>query len=446
MTIDLRPSAVRRSVSICALGAVGLCIGLGAQVPTFRAGVDLVAVDVQVVDRNGEPIVNLDPARFSVSIDGHKRRVVSVDQIRHSTLNEPSPRMPAIVAGPTARNDWPSDGPVGRTFLIAFNLGSFSIAESRRAAEAARAFLDRLPPNDVAGLYSYPFGPRIAPTSDRNALRAALGTVTGGAQTMLSQFHLTAGEVIDISSEIAGIGLAPNFGRAAQRGSSLDQAVAGAPTNTLRRVLLRECGSENDSQCAQNIEREVNMLAFFYENQVTREINDLGGMIRQMGTLPGRKTVVLLSAGMPAGDRPGSRPSTSELARTLGEEAARSNATIYSLFFDSTSFLTYAPETRAVDRHPVFQARESEVLGRFLDQFSSTSGGAMMRVVVGAGEVALAQILRETSAYYLIGVQPDKSDRDGKTHRLRVRVESKGSTIRSRTFVHIPAAASSAGR
>jgi len=94
----------------------------------------------------------------------------------------------------------------------------------------------------------------------------------------------------------------------------------------------------------------------------------------------------------------------------------------------------------------VFRARESDVLSRFLDQFSSTSGGAMMRVVVGAGEVALAQILRETSAYYLLGVEPDKADRDGKTHRLRVKVDAKGATVRSRTYVHIPAASTPAGR
>jgi hypothetical protein len=141
---------------------------------------------------------------------------------------------------------------------------------------------------------------------------------------------------------------------------------------------------------------------------------------------------------MPAADRPGGRPNMSDLARVLGEEAARANATIYTLFFDTTQFQTYAAETRKADQHPAFQVRESEVLSRFLDQFASTSGGALMRIVVGAGESALARILRETSAYYLLGVAPATTDRDGKTHRLRVKVDAKGATVRSRTFVHIP--------
>jgi VWFA-related protein len=364
---------------------------------------------------------------------------VSVDQVRHSSEVVLRAQIPPIVEGPAAHNDWPPTGSVTRTFIIAFDIPSFSMAEARRAAEVAEAFVDRLLPNDVAGLYSYPFGPRVAPTADRNAIRSALRTVMGGAKAMTSNFHLSPAEIIDISAELAGMGQAPNFGRAAQQGLSLDQAVNGAPTDTLRRVLLRECGNVNDTPCAQNIESDINMLAMYYENEVAREIGGLTDMMQVVGTMPGRKTVIVVSGGMPAADRPGARPNVSDFARALGEEAARSNATIYTLFLDSTASQSIAAETRKADQHPSFLARESEVLGRFLDQFSSTSGGAMMHVVVGSGEGALSQILRETSAYYLLGVAPEESDRDGRTHRLRVKVDTRGATIRSRTFVHIPA-------
>jgi VWFA-related protein len=435
----------RLASTVVALSAAAtLCAALAAQVPTFRAGVDLVAVDVQVVNRDGEPIADLTAGKFSVSIDGRDRRIVTVDHVRHSSELVSRAEIPPIVTGPAARNDWPPTGPVTRTFIIAFDVPSFSMAEARRAAEAAEAFVDRLLPNDVAGLFSYPFGPRVAPTADRNAIRSALRTVMGGAKSMTSNFHLSPAEIVDISAEIAGIGQAPNFGRAAQRGLTLDQAVNGAPTGTLRRVLLRECGSENDTPCAQSIEADINHLAMYYENEVAREIGGLTDMMQVVGKMPGRKTVVVVSGGMPAADRPGGRPNVSDLARALGEEAARSNTTIYTLFLDSTASQSIAAETAKADRHPAFRARESEVMGRFLAQFASTSGGTMMQIVVGAGETALARILRETSAYYLLGVEPAKSDRDGKTHRLRVKVDAKGSTVRSRTYVQIPAA--SAGR
>jgi VWFA-related protein len=422
-----------------ALGtAAAASVVLAAQAtPTFRAGVDVIAVDVQVVDKDGRPVPDLEKGKFSVSIDGHERRIVSVDQVRLSA-EATGATMPTIAAGPTARNDWSGAGPVSRMFLLAFDVGSFSLADSRRAAEAARAFVDRLQSNDVVGLYSYPFGPRILPTADRQAVRSALDTLMGGSKTMASLYHLTPAEVIDINSEIAAIGAAPNFGRAAQTGGTLSSAVGGANMDTLSRVMLRECGNTNDLQCAQNIEREVDVLAFYYEGEMTREMNDLTNMMGVLGTLPGRKTLVVFSAGMPAGDRPGGRPNVDDLARVLGESAARTNTTIYTLFFDSTSFEALSPETRKANARPTFQARESEVLSRFLDQFARTSGGTLMHIVVGAGENALAQILRETSAYYLLGVTPETADRDGKTHRLRVKVDAKGATIRSRTYVHIP--------
>src|SRR4051812_6551669 len=50
----------------------------GAQTPpttTFRSGLDVIAVDVQVIDREGTPVVGLGPDKFVVTINGRRRRV-----------------------------------------------------------------------------------------------------------------------------------------------------------------------------------------------------------------------------------------------------------------------------------------------------------------------------------------------------------------------------------
>src|SRR4030095_6914890 len=52
------------------------------QGPTFRTGIDLVAVDVAVVDRRGRPVEDLHAPEFSVKIDGEVRRVVSAELIK----------------------------------------------------------------------------------------------------------------------------------------------------------------------------------------------------------------------------------------------------------------------------------------------------------------------------------------------------------------------------
>jgi hypothetical protein len=56
-----------------------------------------------------------------------------------------------------------------------------------------------------------------------------------------------------------------------------------------------------------------------------------------------------------------------------------------------------------------------------------------------AGAAGWRQVLRETSAYYLLGVQPESADRDGRLHTLRVKVGRPGTTVRSRTWVVVPA-------
>lgn len=53
-----------------------------AQGPTFRTGVDVIAVDVAVVDDRGRPVADLLPPDFVVKIDGRERRVVSAEQVR----------------------------------------------------------------------------------------------------------------------------------------------------------------------------------------------------------------------------------------------------------------------------------------------------------------------------------------------------------------------------
>ena len=53
-----------------------------AQGPTFRTGVELIAVDVAVVDGKGTPVENLLPPDFEVEIDGELRRVVSAEHVK----------------------------------------------------------------------------------------------------------------------------------------------------------------------------------------------------------------------------------------------------------------------------------------------------------------------------------------------------------------------------
>jgi hypothetical protein len=62
----------------------------------------------------------------------------------------------------------------------------------------------------------------------------------------------------------------------------------------------------------------------------------------------------------------------------------------------------------------------------------------MFKVQVGSGEVAFGRVLAESSAYYLLGVEPAEADRDGRTHEVKVKTTERNSTIRGRRWVTIP--------
>src|SRR5207244_3332016 len=73
--------AVLRFATACAI--LGVSFGtLSAQQGTFRSVVDVIAVDVEVVDGDGNPVGALGPRAFDVSIEGHRRKVVSASFIR----------------------------------------------------------------------------------------------------------------------------------------------------------------------------------------------------------------------------------------------------------------------------------------------------------------------------------------------------------------------------
>ena len=52
------------------------------QGPTFRTGVEVIAIDVAVVDGRGKPVEDLLAPDFVVKIDGEPRRVVSAEQVK----------------------------------------------------------------------------------------------------------------------------------------------------------------------------------------------------------------------------------------------------------------------------------------------------------------------------------------------------------------------------
>jgi VWFA-related protein len=387
---------------------------------TFRGGVALVSVEIQVVDSVGRPAEGLTPASFGVTIDGRRRQVVAAELVRDASASGLSEG-----AGAAPRPTRVGGG--ARTFVIAIDAASFSTGEAAGVVRVAQGFVDRVPDADAVGVVALPHGALVSPAAGRVAVKQALGTVTGLKGRESNPFNLTAAEVLDITAETGEMasGGPPQSGR-----SSVPN-----PSFAARQVQLRECRGTAEQVCLQNIVIEANALARQFQRQTTEGIAGLMRLLRLLGEFSGSKTVVLISAGMPVSDRSGGGwHRDGGEARALGQSAARANATVYAIHLDSGYRSVYNPEQRAA-RPNVSIARDREIEQLIMSDFSLASGGALFSMPTGPSEVPFDRILLETSAVYLLGVTPDARDFDGRPHELKVTVQDRGLTVRNRKFV-----------
>src|SRR6185503_9106714 len=69
-----------------------------------------------------------------------------------------------------------------------------------------------------------------------------------------------------------------------------------------------------------------------------------------------------------------------------------------------------------------------------LDTLAGAARGALFNVT-GTGDALFERIESELAGYYLLGIESDPRDRDGKSHGVRVDVPRRGATVRTRRQV-----------
>src|SRR5580765_2553169 len=191
----------------------------------FRRTVDLIAVDVQVVDADGNPIGRIGPDAFQVSINGQRRKVVSAQFIGQ----QQTPDDPAEPRPPEGR---------GRTFVLAIDAGSFEVGTERAPIEGAQNFVQHLDVSDRVGLFVYPAGTQIAPTMQRAPITITLGRVVGQKDPLRSHYNLRPWEIVDITAQTSN----PNSFLTAARNISNPTADGGTlELDPVLKIQAREC-------------------------------------------------------------------------------------------------------------------------------------------------------------------------------------------------------------
>jgi VWFA-related protein len=386
--------------------------------PVFRSSVDLVRVDVSVVDNKGMPVLGLGVDDFKVFLDGRERRVVTAEMV---TFDPPS------TGGASSTDPIRTPGQVpedARVFVLAIDQMGLAPGAISPVKDSVRRFLTQLRPEDMVGLYDFPFraGP-LEISHDRSTVVRGLDRVIGmRSPPNGSSFTLSASEIVDIAANdlIA-------FERAFSRECVPAGGIAADPM-------------EADA-CRTNLRMEARMLALAYENEASQRMNELARLAQSLQFIPGRKTVVMVSNGLVSSNRPGGRPDLQSVMRIVGDDLANAQANLYVLHLEQTFMEVYsaaAPMSRRpADRFESMSA-DRFVATAGLEILAGRSGGTIFSVDAGTPDHVFDRLLRETAAYYVIGVEPADEDRDGKEHYIRVETTARGSTLRSRVQVLVP--------
>ena len=171
-----------RRLPACVAICCALVVSAGGAAPqapragqTFRAGIDLVTVEVAAFDRDRRPVEDFRPSDFRVRLDGRERDVVSLELVT----------VDASRAGEPAADDTPLvttnvTPTTGRRVVVAVDQTLIEPGSAALLVRAAGDFVRGLTPDDHVALVTFPEpGPRVDFTKDRASVQEALGRVVG---------------------------------------------------------------------------------------------------------------------------------------------------------------------------------------------------------------------------------------------------------------------------
>ncbi len=291
----------------------------------------------------------------------------------------------------------------GRLILIAVDQGNIQMGTGRGTIAAASKLLDRLSPADRVGLITIPGPkPRVEFTTDHSAVREAMRSLVGRGR--LGSGHLSLTEALARSDD---------------------------DPEKWNEAVRRECGG-NDNGCASLLASEADTLAWSYREQSRASLNVLRSLFEVLKSIEGAKILVLITQGLGepwGGSRPGWGHSSD--IRPLGEAAASARVALFAVTVNEGGGLPTAEGNL-----PLAATLEDRSLNEFgLETLADVARGVVLR---GAPELAFARIARETSGHYLLGFEAEGRERDGKNHKLSVKVARSGATVRTWRAVNLP--------
>jgi VWFA-related protein len=323
-------------LSLLACGALGLAAAQSGNPPgappqesgaTIRTTAQEVVLDLVVRDSRGRPVKNLKPADIQIYEDGVRQTFRSFRFVQGREVlqqqSEPPDKGPdnakpvaeATAPAPVAAN------PLRAVNLICIVFHNLDPYTKKYAVEAAQEFLkNQFEPDTWIAVFSLDAQLTVLQpfTTDREeVLRAAANTFTG--RTV--DFTSSADAVLNASPNIATVQVSVN-GNPAKGGSvSATQRITGGALNPLANT-----GADVSNDAGANRVRgnEAEQRRVFNGIEARRGLDQMNELFSRLATLPGRKTVLLLSPGLASTGDP-------DLFKAMVERGNQANVSVYAL-------------------------------------------------------------------------------------------------------------------
>ena len=146
-------------------------------------------------------------------------------------------------------------------------------------------------------------------------------------------------------------------------------------------------------------------------------------MLTNLKAVDAPKTLMLVSQGFLSDTQ---RDDTNRI-NELGALAAAARTSVYA--FRLEDHLNDVTRSRG-SISPAFAADDRRERRNGLETLAASTRGALFELV-GTGTNIFERMTAELSGYYLLGVEPDARDQDGKAHPLKVDVGRSGLTVRA---------------
>ena len=359
-----------RPAQLAATVVLALTASVQGQQPTFRSGVDLIRLDVQVVSDDGTPVADLTEDDFDIRVNGKPCPIRTLRFLDLTATERPSIELtPADVSTNAGSMR-------GRLTVIVLDENSLP-EDSRPLMNGLSDYIKNLGPDDRTALVALPRpGVWIDFTNDGGELRGVL---------LRSSTRATN----DI-----------------------------APPLPLQTTNVNGDGTVTSAFGSVQTDRGETAADLFPRGGVTDPNRDifyaLNELARRLKSVEGPKTMILVSSKLP--DSIGL-----DDYHAFAQSAAEAHLTVYVLkppvFNASASGDTSALEAQ-------FQPQNG------LDFLAGMTGGVVLNAIGGARGV-LDRIARETSASYVIGVEPPPGAPRNKPLAVTVKVKRPGFTTRS---------------